>query len=187
MVDALRLHQILQNLISNAIKFTKQQGEIYFSISVLADDHAGQLIRFRVIDTGVGMNVHEIELALQAFEQIPGKGDHENGAGLGLTITNHLVTSMNSQLYFESAPGFGSNIHFCIALPSTSIAPTKNDRTPSACVTSTRLISKVTHKKNQALRALLVEDHPASRQIISLQLQSLGIKVAVTENANTAL
>jgi two-component system sensor histidine kinase EvgS len=186
MVDALRLRQILQNLISNAIKFTKQ-GEIYFSISVLADDHAGQLIEFRVIDTGVGMNVHEIELALQAFEQAPGKGDHENGTGLGLTITNHLVTSMNSQLYFESAPGFGSNIHFCVALPRTSIAPTKNDRTPSACATSTRLISKVTHKKDQALRALVVEDHPASRQIISLQLQSLGIKVTVTENANTAL
>ena len=97
MMDALRLRQILQNLLSNAIKFT-DDGEIYFSISVLADDHAGQLVEFRVIDTGIGMGSEEIHLALQAFEQIPGKGEQQNGTGLGLTITNHLVTSMNSQL-----------------------------------------------------------------------------------------
>ena len=186
MVDSLRLRQILQNLISNAIKFTKQ-GEIYFSISVLADDHAGQLIEFRVIDTGVGMNVQEIELALQEFEQVPGKGSHENGTGLGLTITNHLVTSMNSQLYFESAPGFGSNIHFCVALPRTTIAPIKNECSANTYTSSRRLVSKNIHKKDETLRALVVEDHPASRQIISLQLQSLGIQTAVSENAEAAL
>ena len=114
MIDALRLRQVLQNLLSNAIKFT-QQGEIYFSISVLADDHAGQLIEFRIIDTGVGMGKEEIAIALQPFEQIPGKSGNDNGTGLGLTITNHLVSSMNSKLHFESAPGLGSNIHFSIA------------------------------------------------------------------------
>jgi two-component system sensor histidine kinase EvgS len=95
MMDALRLRQILQNLISNAIKFT-EKGEIYFSITILADDHAGQLIEFRVIDTGIGMGAEEIELALQAFEQVPNKGDgnlneQQRGTGLGLTITKHLV------------------------------------------------------------------------------------------------
>ena len=186
MMDALRLRQILQNLISNAIKFT-DQGEIYFSISVLADDHAGQLIEFRVIDTGVGMGEDEIQLALQAFEQIPGKGDQENGTGLGLTITNHLVTSMNSQLYFESSPGFGSNIHFCVAFPRTSITPAKNEPSTSASTTSRRLSSKIHPDDNQAILALVVEDHPASRQIISLQLQALGIQVTVCDNAITAL
>ena len=184
MIDSLRLRQTLQNLISNAIKFT-DHGEIYFSISVLADDHAGQLIEFRVIDTGVGMGAEEIHLALQAFEQIPGKGDQENGTGLGLTITNHLVTSMNSQLYFESAPGFGSNIHFCVAFPRTSIAPSKN-QCPTG-LTSRKLASKNPQEKDGELFALVVEDHPASRQIISLQLQALGIQVSVCDNANTAL
>ena len=186
MMDSLRLRQILQNLISNAIKFTNH-GAIYFSISVLADDHAGQLIEFRVIDTGVGMGEDEIQLALQAFEQVPGKGDQENGTGLGLTITNHLVTSMNSQLYFESAPGFGSNIHFCVAFPRTSIAPAKNQRSASAYTTSRKLTSKTDPDNGQAILALVVEDHPASRQIISLQLQALGIQATVCDNANTAL
>lgn len=146
MIDALRLRRILQNLISNAIKFTKQ-GEIYFSISVLADDHADQLIEFRVIDAGIGMDVHEIEVALQAFEQIPRRSGHENGTGLGLTITIHLVTSMNSKLYFESAPGFGSNIYFSVALPRTSIAAAKNESSNFVDNTTRRLISKDLGKK----------------------------------------
>ena len=184
MLDALRLRQILQNLLSNAIKFTNC-GEIYFSISVLADDHAGQLIEFRVIDTGIGMGTEEIELALQAFEQIPGKNE-QTGTGLGLTITNHLVTSMNSQLYFESAPGFGSNIHFCIALPRTSIAASKSAFTnnPSPFI---KLVSQNAEQNNYSLQALVVEDHPASRQIISLQLQVLGFSVTVCESAGAAL
>ena len=190
MMDALRLRQILQNLISNAIKFT-DHGEIYFSITVLADDHAGQLIEFRVIDTGIGMGAEEIELALQAFEQVPNKSDgslseQQRGTGLGLTITSHLVNSMNSQLFFESAPGFGSNVHFSVAFPRTSIAASRsafNDETP----VSRRLVSKNPEFQYRTLRALVVEDHPASRQIISLQLQALGIEVCVCESAKSAL
>ena len=185
MIDTLRLRQILQNLLSNAIKFT-DHGEIYFSISVLADDHAGQLVEFRVIDTGIGMGTEEIKLALQAFEQVPGKTDQQNGTGLGLTITNHLVTSMNSQLYFESAPGFGSNIHFCLALPRTSITASKNNLTDEASYPR-RLASKKSQDESRPLQALVVEDHPASRQILSLQLEALGLEVQVCESASTAL
>ena len=186
MMDALRLRQILQNLLSNAIKFT-DHGEIYFSISVLADDHAGQLIEFRVIDTGIGMGSEEIQLALQAFEQIPGKGEQQNGTGLGLTITNHLVTSMNSQLYFESAPGLGSNIHFSVAFPRTSLAGSRGVLVDEKIANSKKRVFEHPIYGGQVLRALVVEDHPASRQIISLQLQALGIDVSICDNAHTAL
>ncbi|QWE09668.1 response regulator [Polynucleobacter ibericus] len=185
LLDSLRLRQILQNLISNAIKFTNH-GEIYFSISVLADDHAGQLIEFRVIDTGIGMGQEEIEIALQAFEQIPGNAEQPNGTGLGLTISNHLVTSMNGQLLFESAPGFGSNIHFCLAFPRTSIAATRSPM-PNSTGCIRKLVPKDIESNARPLQALVVEDHPASRQIISLQLQALGIDPSVCDNAITAL
>jgi two-component system sensor histidine kinase EvgS len=186
MIDSLRLRQVLQNLISNAIKFTNH-GEVYFSISVLADDYAGQLIEFRVIDTGIGMGEEDINIALQAFEQIPGNTDKQNGTGLGLTITNHLVTSMNSQLYFESAPGFGSNIHFCVAFPRTSMGVTRQEITNVSTQPFKKLVSRCAGKSNQTLRALVVEDHPASRQIISLQLEALGIDVVVCDDAHSAL
>ena len=186
MIDALRLRQILQNLLSNAIKFTNV-GEIYFSITVLADDHAGQLIEFRVIDTGIGMGSDEIQLALQAFEQVPGKSDHENGTGLGLTITNHLVTSMNSKLHFESDPGFGSNIFFSIAFPRTSLAASRDAKQNEIRPNSRKVIAKNRSGSPESLRALVVEDHPASRQIISLQLQALGMEVCVSESSYIAL
>jgi two-component system sensor histidine kinase EvgS len=191
MIDSLRLRQVLQNLLSNAIKFTTQ-GEVYFSVTVLADDHAGQLLEFRVIDTGAGMGSDQIKLALQAFEQLPAAQEshlceQKKGTGLGLTITNHLVNSMNSHLYFESAPGFGSNIHFSVAFPRTSIAATQASCFNSLRQKSTALISKRPGRKNCAIQALVVEDHPASRQILSLQLEALGIKTTVCENATAAL
>ncbi|CAM3651020.1 response regulator [Polynucleobacter arcticus] len=191
MIDSLRLRQVLQNLLSNAVKFTTQ-GEIYLSIIVLADDHAGQLLEFRVIDTGVGMGSEQIELALQAFEQLPKSSessicDQTRGTGLGLTITNHLVNSMNSHLYFESALGFGSNVHFAVAFPRTTIAASQVTFFDSLTPSTSKLISKRTGEQNRILSALIVEDHPASRQILSLQLKALGINTRVCENATVAL
>jgi len=191
MIDSLRLRQVLQNLLSNAIKFTAE-GEVYFSISVLADDHAGQLLEFRVIDTGAGMGSDQIKLALQAFEQLPAAqesylSEQMRGTGLGLTITNHLVNSMNSHLYFESAPGFGSNVHFSVAFPRTSIAATQSPGFDSLGPSSKSLISKRPGRANSLIHALVVEDHPASRQILSLQLEALGISACVCESAAAAL
>lgn len=186
MVDSLRLRQVLNNILSNAIKFTNA-GSIHFSVRILADDHAGQLIEFRVIDTGIGMNPADIAIALQPFEQVRAQhqqhaGNTPQGTGLGLTISSHLIRSMDSQLYFDSAPGMGSNVHFSAAFPRTTQ------------VASNRLITEATLHSAQRMEhhgkqvcALVVEDHPASRQVLSLQLEALGAQVAVCENAGQAL
>ena len=191
MVDGLRFRQILQNLISNAIKFTKQ-GEIYFSVSVLADDHAGQLLEFRVIDTGIGMRSDEIELALQEFEQLSAAGQvNQNsviqGSGLGLAITKRLLESMDSHLYFDSAPGFGTNVHFSVALSRTGDAAVSHSSHAAARSYVTESIAGRQKIRGQNIAALVVEDHAASRQILSLQLEALGFKVLVCESGTKAL
>ena len=190
MMDPLRLRQILQNLLSNAIKFTKE-GSIYFSVTVLADDHAGQLIEFRVIDTGIGMGEEDITRALEAFEQVPkkvdGKTNEQVGTGLGLTITNLLIDSMNGRLYFDSDPGFGSNVHFCVALPRTSMAALRTSLPNTDSQPTKKYFTNRQSSHTQALHALVVEDHPASRQILSLQLEALGAKVQVADSAKSAL
>jgi len=191
MVDGLRFRQILQNLISNAIKFTKQ-GEIYFSVSVLADDHAGQLLEFRVIDTGIGMRSDEIELALQEFEQLPGStGENEGatiqGTGLGLTITKRLLESMDSRLYFESAPGFGTNVHFSVARARTGDAAISYSGFTSGRAYRNSNISTEQKIQGRNLSALVVEDHAASRQILSLQVEALGFQVCICESGDQAL
>lgn len=94
---------------------------------------------------------------------------------------------VNSHLYFESATGFGSNIHFSVALPRTSIAAPQAASFDSLAASSRSLISKSPSRKSCGIHALVVEDHPASRQILSLQLEALGINTCVCENATVAL
>ena len=186
MVDCLRLRQVLQNLLSNAIKFT-HTGSIHFSVQILADDHAGQLIEFRIIDTGIGMHPSDIAIALQPFEQVRAQQnqhatDAMPGTGLGLTITNHFIQSMDSRLYFDSEPGMGSNVYFAAAFPRTTQIASNRLITE----TGAQCAQRIEHH-GQQVAALVVEDHPASRQVLSLQLEALGAKVTVCENATQAL
>lgn len=185
MVDSLRLRQVLQNLLSNAIKFTNA-GSIHFSVRILADDHAGQLIEFRIIDTGIGMNPADIAIALQPFEQLrtqhgQHKTDAHQGTGLGLTITSHFIRSMDSRLYFDSEPSMGSNVYFSAAFPRTTQVASNRLLTESTVHYAQRMQYRGEH-----VCALVVEDHPASRQVLSLQLEALGAKVTVCENAAQA-
>ena len=180
LLDPLRIRQILHNLLSNAIKFT-EQGLVFFEVRILANDHAGQLLEFRVIDQGIGMAKEDIERVQMPFEQIRShlSANSESGSstGLGLSITNHLIGLMQSQLIIESAPNLGTSIHFVVAFSRTCF-PIENVQ---------RSLNSPGHPLFKNSRALIVEDHPASRQILYLQLQSLGIQVDQCANGNEAL
>jgi two-component system sensor histidine kinase EvgS len=180
LLDPLRIRQILHNLLSNAIKFT-EQGLVFFEVRILANDHAGQLLEFRVIDQGIGMAKQDIDRVKMPFEQIRShpstKSESGSGTGLGLSITNHLIELMQSQLIIESAPSLGTSIHFVMAF-SRTCHPIENVQ---------RSLNSAGHPLLKNSRALIVEDHPASRQILYLQLQSLGVHVDQCANAREAL
>ena len=180
LLDPLRIRQILHNLLSNAIKFT-EQGLVFFEVRILANDHAGQLLEFRVIDQGIGMAKEDIERIQMPFEQIRShlSSDSESGSstGLGLSITNHLIGLMQSKLLIESAPNLGTSIHFIVAFSRTCHSIERSQRSPNSH--GNPLFKNI--------RALIVEDHPASRHILFLQLQTLGIHVDQCANGDEAL
>ncbi len=180
LLDPLRIRQILHNLLSNAIKFT-EQGFVFFEVRILANDHAGQLLEFRVIDQGIGMAKTDIERVQMPFEQIRShlSSSSESGSstGLGLSITNHLIGLMQSKLIIDSAPNLGTSIHFVVAFSRTCHPIENNQRLPNS----------LGHPSFKNIRALVVEDHPASRQILFLQLQTLGIDVDQCANGEEAL
>ena len=180
LLDPLRIRQILHNLLSNAIKFT-EQGLVFFEVRILANDHAGQLLEFRVIDQGIGMAKQDIERVQMPIEQIRShlSMNNESGSstGLGLSITNHLIGLMQSQLIIESVPSLGTSIHFVVAF-SRTCHPIENAQ---------RSLNSPGHPLLKNRRALIVEDHPASRQILYLQLQTLGIQVDQCANGDEAL
>jgi signal transduction histidine kinase len=104
--DLIRLRQILFNLLSNAIKFTPAGGRI-----LVTADRAGDMIRLRVADTGIGMTAEEIRLAMQPFYQVDnGITRRYQGTGLGLPLTKSLVDLHDGRMEIESAPKKGTTV-----------------------------------------------------------------------------
>lgn len=110
--DKLRLEQILKNLISNAIKFTKQ-GEVKLSVCPHKDD---EKIVFKVSDTGIGIAKEKQALIFEAFQQADGSTKRKfGGTGLGLSISKELARLLNAQLSVSSIEGEGSE--FVLVVP----------------------------------------------------------------------
>src|SRR6201999_3918889 len=101
--DEKRLRQILINLLSNAIRYTKRGG------ITLRVRYANQVARFEVEDTGIGIPTADLERIFQPFERVENP-DHpaRQGVGLGLTITKLFAEAMGGEISVESTPGSGS-------------------------------------------------------------------------------
>jgi len=116
LADEKRIRQILINLLSNALKFTPDEGRITITLS--ADTVFG--ISMAVSDTGIGIAASDIERALKPFEQISNpEASKTRGTGLGLSITEKLVALHGGALSIESAPGIGTTV--LIRLPRTRL------------------------------------------------------------------
>ncbi|WP_175634354.1 PAS domain S-box protein [Pedobacter ghigonis] len=116
--DALRLKQVLINLLGNAAKFTTE-GEIELKIETLQNDGGNHLLRFSVRDTGIGIAKSKQVKIFEAFSQEDSSTTKKyGGTGLGLTISNKLLNMMDSQLRLESEPGVGSTFYFDVNLRS---------------------------------------------------------------------
>ena len=116
--DALRLSQVLVNLLSNAIKFT-EQGHI-----ILKADVDGDYLRFRVIDSGIGLSADEIQRLFQPFSQADSSTTRRfGGTGLGLAISKRLVELMGGSLTLQSQPGVGSEFSVLIPMIDAEYPP----------------------------------------------------------------
>jgi PAS domain S-box-containing protein len=106
----------LRNLVSNAIKFTGENGEIIISASEKMDfDICQSFIEFNVSDNGIGINETQIQKLFSLTENYSSKGTYnETGTGLGLLLCKEFVEKHNGKIWVESKPGEGSNFKFCI-------------------------------------------------------------------------
>ena len=159
--DAARLQQILINLLGNAVKFTTA-GDI-----VLSADCTGSQVFFRITDSGPGIAESELRRLLQPFER--GGGRTRRGVGLGLSIANQLIGIMGGELQIDTRLGVGSTFAFCIVLPH---APAEPEVEPAGLPQG---------------RVLLVDDDAAIRELLSAQLDALGIEHRVAADITEAL
>lgn len=116
--DGLRLRQVMNNLIGNAIKFT-HKGGVRLGARHLGDTASGAIIQFFVQDTGVGIEDDALQHVFERFGQSSSAQTTDmDGTGLGLAICNDLVTAMGGTLEVQSGLGNGSTFYFTLTLPS---------------------------------------------------------------------
>ncbi|MBL0948749.1 ATP-binding protein [Brevundimonas sp.] len=115
--DAMRLRQVLNNLISNAVKFT-DSGSITLKLTVWDEEPSGHAMLIEVRDTGPGMTSAQITRLFQPFDQTAeGVSARHGGTGLGLAISRHLTELMGGRLTARSHPGTGSSFTVAISFP----------------------------------------------------------------------
>jgi PAS domain S-box-containing protein len=169
--DAVRVRQILVNLLNNALKFT-ERGRITLSVSV---PHAPQRLLFTVADTGPGIPLDAQGELFQRFTQADTSSTRRyGGTGLGLSICRELALAMGGEVGVDSAPGRGSR--FWVALP----LPTVLGAVPPA-------VRPLGQQPLHGLRALLAEDNPVNTLILQAQLQQLGAQVRTAANGLQAV
>ncbi|MCL2184659.1 MAG: ATP-binding protein [Treponema sp.] len=117
--DELRIKQILNNLLSNAFKYT-QEGQVEFSLFVEKDNNSSCVLVFRVSDTGQGMTSEQVRKLGDKFSRFNMEANRKTeGTGLGMNITRNLIQLMNGEMSVESTPGLGSV--FTVRVPQVCV------------------------------------------------------------------
>ena len=118
--DPVRLHQIILNLVSNAVKFTSQ-GKITVNVHLLEEDNEKATIQFSVSDTGIGIAEDKLKTIFENFQQAySGTSRLYGGTGLGLAIVKQLVEPQGGTIKVESVVNEGSTFSFCLSLKKTN-------------------------------------------------------------------
>ena len=176
--DAVRIKQCLINLISNAIKFTPEQGTVTLTYREVQENGNYTRARFIVEDTGIGMSEAFMRQMFHPFEQEESSLISANvGSGLGLAIVHSLVTLMNGTIQAESKLNQGSRFIIELPLEKTALSETspedgRNGELPAYL-----------HGK----RILLAEDNEINREIVTALLTELGFVIDGMENGAEAV
>jgi len=168
--DALRLNQILINILSNALKFTPEWRSVHLSIRETRRVRDRAYLQFIVRDTGIGMEKGLLERIFEPFEQGGASISHSyGGSGLGLAISSNLISLMNGHISVSSTPGVGSE--FVVELPLLTVP----DNTPKQDVSL------------EDIRVLVVDDDLVTCEHTTLILNRIGVDAEYVTSGKAAV
>ncbi|MBN1989300.1 MAG: PAS domain S-box protein [Bacteroidales bacterium] len=173
--DEVRLRQVLNNLVGNAVKFT-HQGYVEIGYSLQADR---SMLRFFVRDTGIGLSPDKHKVIFERFRQADDSTTREyGGTGLGLAISKSIVELMRGEIWVESQLGKGSTFYFTIPLVSSKALPAE----PAVEALPVKQVVDVSGK-----RVLIVEDEPNSMLFLQSVLSRSGLQIDTAVNGKEAI
>lgn len=173
--DKIRLRQILNNLVANAMKFTKV-GSVEFGYELTPDK---KMLRFFVSDTGIGISQEKVNLIFERFSQADIDITRKyGGTGLGLAISKSLVELMGGSIWVESQPEMGSTFFFTLPLNKTLTPALKTN----IKVNTSDLLGKLS-----GIKVLIAEDDPNSLYYLKTVLQNVGIVCQEALNGREAV
>jgi signal transduction histidine kinase/DNA-binding response OmpR family regulator len=170
--DPVRLRQVILSLVNNAIKFTRQ-GEVVLKAEAESNDESNSIMRFTVIDTGIGIAAENQALVFSPFTQADSSSTRKyGGTGLGLTISARIVALMGGKIWVESEVGKGAKFHFTVRLRAFG------NRRSSAIVSVEPL---------KAVRVLAVDDNHTNLRILQSTLTHWGAEATCVDSGEEAL
>lgn len=178
--DPTRLQQAMLNYAFNAIKFT-ETGAVTLQIIIQQETTESVLLRFEVLDTGIGISGEAMSRLFNAFEQADNSMTRQyGGTGLGLAINRRLAELMGGEVGAESVPDKGSTFWFTARLNKvvgTSEVPQETDSDAEMLI----------QKKYLGYRVLVVDDEPINREVASIQLEAAGLLVDMAKDGEAAI
>ncbi|MBO9647774.1 MAG: response regulator [Variovorax sp.] len=190
-VDPVRLRQILNNFVSNAIKFTTE-GWIDINVQWLGRGDGQERLRFEVKDTGIGISPEDQERLFQPFTQAEGDAARRrpSGTGLGLVISRQLAQLMGGSIRLESEHGRGTTLILELSLPIAEQPAGSGDGTMGAHAVDTatrRTAPSTAQAETEGTLVLLVDDHPVNRMLLMRQVRALGYAAQTADDGVQAL
>ncbi|MFC1592196.1 ATP-binding protein [Thermodesulfobacteriota bacterium] len=173
--DPKRLLQIMNNLISNAVKFT-DSGYVAFGVAIQRPD----MLQFYVKDTGIGIPPEKHDLVFQSFQQADGSTTRKyGGTGLGLTITKNIIELMGGTVWIESQEGRGSTFYFTM--------PYKPAKPPESAQKDDRLPVVSISAEKSTVTILLVEDSIDNQMLAKTILVKQGFSILIANDGMEAV
>ncbi len=173
--DSVRLHQVILNLVSNAIKFTSE-GQITFSVGIVKENSRSVMLEFSVKDTGIGIPPDKINTIFENFQQASSDTTRlYGGTGLGLAIVKQLVEPQGGTVKVESVVGKGSNFSFTLEFEKTD----KKVQEENAIMDIDKNIKNV--------QVLVVEDISLNKLLMKVLLGDFGFDFDIVSNGQEAI
>ncbi|PJZ44569.1 ATP-binding protein [Leptospira brenneri] len=182
-VDPLRLSQIINNFVSNGIKFTGR-GSIKVSAQLVKNLTHAQQIQFSVTDTGIGLSKKDQSRLFQTYTQATADTARlYGGTGLGLAICRRLADLLDGALAIDSTPGIGSTFSITMSLPTVDL----DLDNVSSLVTEDSSIEPIVHSQSYTPKILVVDDHSVNLELLVRQLEMFGLQVDSAEDGDKAM